>query len=65
LLLQILLAQQTLIEKYIKLKNFFQLIIKVKYEILLKRKPYFILILFYFSTLFAPKLIIIIIIFCT
>jgi hypothetical protein len=35
LLLQIFVAQQALIEKYIKQKNFFQLFINVEFEILL------------------------------
>jgi hypothetical protein len=38
LLLQIFVAQQTLIEKYIKQKNFFQLFIE--FEILLERKTF-------------------------
>jgi hypothetical protein len=53
LLLQIFVAQQTLIEKYIKQKNFFQLFINVEFEILLERKTFYFMIILCLSTLFS------------
>jgi hypothetical protein len=57
LLLQIFVAQQTLIEKYIKQKNFFQLFINVEFEILLERKTFLFMIILCLSTYFPLSFI--------